>query len=185
MPESLATIRKVNEPYGVLGNMSPHPIDTTGDITLPTVLRREWRTSEALFQALRFHGADSETMNDVIIDIWRHKSPMGAKLIAKSYRTNMLVVPCSSSDLYNMRRVLERKLEAHGDVRDALYATAGMRIVEDCSNRISGSGLFWGAALGSWGRWVGENWLGRLWSDIRDGRPWREVIDGEYAGDVG
>ena len=166
MAEIIARIHKVKEEWGSLSNMSPHPVDTTGDQTLPLILRREWRTSEALFQALRFCGNDHETVDDVIELVWRHKSPMGAKMIAKSHKDQMLVVPCSNDDLYNMRRVLERKLAAHAEVRTTLSSTTGMEIIEDCSNRTGGSGLFWGAALMPWGRWVGENWLGSLWTDI-------------------
>ena len=44
--DPIARIRKVRESYGILGNMSAHPI------TMPEGAR--WPTAEALFQALRF-----------------------------------------------------------------------------------------------------------------------------------
>ena len=72
-----------------------------------------------------------------------------------------------AADLDNMRLVLALKLQAHPTLRRQLLATESARIVEDCSNRAKGSGLFWGAALRE-GWWVGENWLGRLWEELRD-----------------
>ena len=77
----------------------------------------------------------------------------------------MVVEPMGPADLDNMRLVLRLKLQAHPALGRQLLATGGARIVEDCSRRPHGSGLFWGAALRE-GRWVGENWLGRLWEEL-------------------
>ena len=77
----------------------------------------------------------------------------------------MVVEPRSPADLDNMRRALRLKLQAHPALGRQLLATGAARIVEDCSRRPHGSGLFWGAALRE-GRWVGENWLGRLWEEL-------------------
>ena len=38
--------RKIKEPNGWMGNMAPYPITYNGQV---------WRTSEALFQAMRFN----------------------------------------------------------------------------------------------------------------------------------
>ena len=38
--------------------------------------------------------------------------------------------------------------------------------MEDCSNRRRGSGMFWGMAVVD-GQWEGENWLGKLWMELR------------------
>jgi predicted NAD-dependent protein-ADP-ribosyltransferase YbiA (DUF1768 family) len=59
---------KTDLPYGWLGNMFAAPITYNGQI---------WRTSEALFQALRF---EDETIREVIRN---DKSPMGAKMLSK------------------------------------------------------------------------------------------------------
>ena len=61
-------IRKVKDLHGWLGNMSPYPIEFNGKL---------YRTTEALFQALRF--SDEE----VIEAIRAEKSPMAAKFAAK------------------------------------------------------------------------------------------------------
>jgi len=144
-------IRKVKDEYGWLGNMSPYPVSHNG---------KTYRTTEALFQALRF---DDEM---IIESIREQKSPMSTKMKAKKHRDRMVVVPLSEADLDNMRLVLRLKLLQHSKLRDDLLATGEEEIVEDCTKRPRGSGLFWGAANRD-GEWIGENWLGRLWMDLR------------------
>lgn len=144
-------IRKVKDEYGWLGNMSPYPVSHNG---------KTYRTTEALFQALRFD-------HDKIVEsIREQKSPMAAKMKAKKHRDRMVVVPLSEADLDNMRLVLRLKLLQHPKLRDALLATGDQEIVEDCTKRPRGSGLFWGAAEVN-NQWLGENWLGRLWMELR------------------
>ncbi len=46
-----------------------------------------------------------------------------------------------------MKVCLKLKLEQHPELRDRLLATGDDEIIEDCSKRKRGSGLFWGAAL--------------------------------------
>ncbi|MBI1249013.1 DUF1768 domain-containing protein [bacterium] len=144
-------IRKVKDEYGWLGNMSPFPVLYEG---------KKYRTTEALFQALRF---DEEK---IIESIREQKSPMSAKMKAKKHRDHMVIVPLSEADLENMRLVLRLKLLQHPKLRTLLLATGDQEIVEDCTKRPRGSGVFWGAANRD-GEWVGENWLGRLWMDLR------------------
>ena len=145
-------IRKVKEQHGWLGNMSPFPVEFEGKL---------YRTTEALFQALRF--SDEE----VIEAIREEKSPMAAKFAAKRHKDKMVVEPLSAADLENMRMCLKLKLEQHPKLRDRLLATGDAEIVEDCSKRKRGSGLFWGAALED-GVWEGTNMLGKLWMELRD-----------------
>lgn len=145
-------IRRVADPYGWLGNMSPHPVWYEG---------KRYRTAEALFQALRF---ESPTIRREIRQL---RSPMAAKMRARRYAAEMAARPRSPCDVENMRLVLRLKLERHPKLAAALLATAGARIVEDCSRRNSESGRFWGA------KWTGEVWdgtntLGTLWMELRD-----------------
>lgn len=143
----------VRLPFGWLGNMAPFPIEADG-VT--------WRTSEALFQARRFG-------NDISIRelIRAEKSPMAAKMVAKRHHLLMKIVPQSPEDLAMMAEVLKLKIEQHPDLKAQLIATADSLIIEDCSNRPRGSGLFWGAALQPDGNWLGENTLGKLWMALR------------------
>lgn len=147
-------IRKVAEPFGWLGNMSPYPIVYNGDI---------YRTSEALFQVLRFKDVEA------IQAIREQKSPMSAKMVAKRYREKMVVEPRSPEDLDNMRLCLRLKIEQHPELHDQLIATRPEVIIEDCTKRPRGNNIFWGAALKD-KQWVGQNWLGKLWMELRDQR---------------
>ncbi len=150
-------IRKVKEPFGCLGNMSPHPI-VFGlgpyPITFPT--------AEHLFQALRF-----PVTSPIREEIRAQIGPMQAKFVAKKYSHLMEVAPRSTEDILNMRFTLLCKYEEHKEVREVLKATGDAKIIEDCSKRSNESGLFWGAALRE-GEWRGLNTLGRLWMTIRD-----------------
>ena len=143
---------KVRLPHGWLGNMAPYPVTHNG---------RLYRTTEALFQALRF---DS---NETREEIRAEKSPMSAKMRAKGYRDQMVVVPQSDVDVANMKAVLRLKLNHHRSLAAKLRESGDATIIEDCTRRQRGSGLFWGAALID-GEWQGENVLGRLWMELRD-----------------
>lgn len=150
---SYITFTKVRLAYGWLGNMSPHRIwyDET-----------YWPTSEHLFQALRFSQGSPE--RDKILS---EKSPMAAKLAAKSMLAHATIEPRSAQDLDNMRLCLRLKIEQHPDLRTQLLATGDANIIEDVAKRQNVSGLFWGMAAQPDGTWKGDNWLGKLWVELR------------------
>ena len=143
---------KVKLPNGWLGNMAPFPVQHKG-LWYPT--------TEALFQALRFN--DPEIREQIRTS----RSPMAAKMLARKHDGLMTIVRQSDADLDNMRFVLKRKLEDHPKLVSMLVDTNDAKIIEDCTKRPHGSGLFWGAALQPDGTWKGENWLGRLWEELR------------------
>lgn len=145
---------KVKLPFGWLGNMSAFPVFFE---------LKEYLTTEALFQALRF------TNRPDIQELIRiEKSPMSAKMVAKGkvelMDENILY---SQKDIDNMRLCLRLKLEQHPELKEQLKATGNTTIIEDCSNRPHGSGLFWGAEKTENG-WNGKNILGVLWMEERD-----------------
>ena len=144
-------IRKVKETHGWLGNMSPYPVEHEG---------KQFRTTEALFQSLRFED------EEVVEEIRAEKSPMAAKFVAKRNKERMVIEPCGEKDIENMRVCLRIKLSQHPELQELLLATEDEDIVEDCSKRKRGSGLFWGAALEG-DVWEGQNWLGTLWMELR------------------
>jgi ribA/ribD-fused uncharacterized protein len=154
---SIIAIRKVDEPYGWLGNMSPHPVYFEGTL---------FKTSEHLFQWGRFRGYP-EIQKDLIAQ----PSPMGLKMKVKKYRKAMEAegtwVYDEAKDIQWMRECLRLKIRRYADLMRKLKASHPHRIVEDCSNRKGGSGMFWGAALID-GEWVGRNVLGELWMEIRE-----------------
>ena len=147
---------KTKLPGGWLGNMSPYPILWEGD---------QYRTSEAVFQAMRFADpADREAIRNEV-------SPMGAKFKAKALRSEgksrLLTL---EEDLHNMRICVGLKLEQHPELVGLLIATGDLIITEDVTSRMSkpGNNLIWGAGLGHDG-WVGDNWLGLIWMEYREG----------------
>jgi predicted NAD-dependent protein-ADP-ribosyltransferase YbiA (DUF1768 family) len=133
--------------------MAPHKIEHAG---------KQWRTPEALFQALRY--AESDPTRE---KIWAATSPMTAKMLSKQFGSFRVIVPQGVEDVENMRMILRLKLEQHPKLIPDLLALKGVTIIEDCSARRNASGLFWGAAWeDSLKGWVGTNTLGKLWMEI-------------------
>ncbi len=155
-------IRGVKEDYGWLGNMSPHKI---------MYEKACWLTAEALFQALRFPMDAVNDEGENIRELIRaQKSPMAAKMIAKAgaIRDQRNITAMGDEDLKNMRMVLRLKFKWNCNPLEMdLLATGDRLIVEDCSNRPRGSGLFWGAKRLPDGTWEGTNTLGKLWMELR------------------
>ena len=143
---------KVALPYGWLGNMSPFPLEFGG---------KQWRTSEALFQALRFK---DQAIQELIRE---EKSPMGAKFVMKANKEHITTEPHSKKDVMNMKMCLKLKLQQHPSLIEELINTGDKIIIEDVTARgDKGGNLFWGAMLVD-GEWVGENTLGKLWMELR------------------
>jgi hypothetical protein len=150
MPE-MVLIRGVKEQHGWMGNMSAHPV---------IYQNQKFRTTEALFQWLRFDG-HPEIQKRLIAE----KSPMAVKMVAKKHR-RLLENPDSEIDLKMMRLCLKLKIKQHAELKAKLLATSDKLIVEDCSARPRGDAFYWGMALIE-GQWVGENHLGELWMELR------------------
>lgn len=143
---------KVALPFGWLGNMAPFPVVWEG-VT--------WKTTEALFQALRFE--DPEIREK----IRQEKSPFSAKLVAKSHKEKMIIEPLSRKDVQNMILCVRLKLEQYPELREELKKTGEAVLFEDVSSRKTrGSSLFWGAHLQE-GQLIGKNILARIWMKAR------------------
>lgn len=149
--EDPVIIRRVREPFGWLGNMSPFPVVHAG-------VRH--RSTEHLFQCLRVE--DPEVRRA----IREESNPLKAKMLARKHADKRTVVCLSEDDLDLMRLCLKLKLEQHPAFQDRLRETGGRHIIEDCTSRPRGTGLFWGAALQG-DVWSGMNWLGELWMEAR------------------
>lgn len=146
---------KVKLPYGWLGNMAPYPINYGN---------KNYRTTEALFQALRF-----KDYPEIQEKIMAENSPMGAKMVAKSYKSLLEkdgYELLGSQDIEYMKICLKEKLKQHPDLIKQLLDTGDSILIEDCSSRPHGSGLFWGSALKN-NNWVGRNVLGEMWMGQR------------------
>jgi hypothetical protein len=146
------SFRKVDEEFGWLSNMSAHRLKVE-DVW--------YHTCEHYFQCLRF--------DDRIVrgEIGSVKSPMRAKMVAKKYKEKMVVVPRSEEDLEAMRQVIRFKVQMHPNLqRELVGQNPDSVIIEDCTHRGGESAKFWGM-IKSGDVWVGQNWLGRLWMDLR------------------
>jgi hypothetical protein len=86
---------------------------------------------------------------------------------AKTFRKHQVITPRTSEDLDLMRKVLRLKLENHPALKEKLLALpAEAVIIEDATRRHGESAGFWGMRLQN-GIWSGQNWLGRLWMELR------------------
>ncbi len=149
------SFRSINDEYGWLSAMSRHPIIYNG-------LR--FRTTEALFQWLRFNG-HPEVQEEIINAL----SPLVAKMKAKKH--NELLGregywDWAEDDRERMKMCFRLKLEQHPELSAMLLATGNRMIYEDCAGRFKGAAKTWGAIKVN-GEWVGENVFGQLWMEIR------------------
>ncbi len=145
--------KKVAEKYGWMGNMAPYPIMYNGKV---------WLTSEALFQGMRYN---DEEIKEIIR---KEKSPMGAKMKAKKYKDQMVVVPMSPQDVENMRKCVKMKFDQHPQLKKELMNTKGAYIYEDIGNRNGERHKFWGAKKISENEGDGQNIMGRILMELRD-----------------
>ena len=143
---------KVALPFGWLGNMAPFPVVWEG-VT--------WKTTEALFQALRFEDPEIRER------IRQEKSPFSAKLVAKSHKDKMVIESLSRKDVQNMILCVRLKLEQYPELQEELNKTGDSILFEDVTSRKTrGSSLFWGAYLQE-DVLVGKNILARIWMKFR------------------
>ena len=149
---AIISFSKVALPYGWLGNMAPYPIIYEG---------KRWRTIEALFQSLRF------TDENIIEAIRNEKSPMGAKMKAKSFKSSYSISPLSQQDIENMKLCLQLKFSQHSDLRNKLLKTGEHTIIEDIGSRRVARHEFWGAYKNEKNEWVGNNLMGKLLMELR------------------
>lgn len=161
---SVIAFTKVAFPYGWMGNMAPFPI---------TYQKVPYRTTEALFQCLRF--PNEPKIQRAIRD---EKSPMGAKMRAKAFRSCLESPICDAADLERMALCLRLKCQQHPQLRNELLRTGEAEIIEDCTARsrdIEIDGKNHAAGLPFWGArwepqdqsWHGKNALGVLWMKLR------------------
>ena len=148
---NIISFTKVSLPFGWLGNMSPYPIQYD-DV--------QWKTTEHLFQALRF--AEKSPIRE---EIRIQKSPMGAKFVAKKYNSDRIIEKLSEQDLNNMCLCLKLKVDAHPHLKGWLLATEEKTLIEDVSSRPRKNDP-WGMVLSD-DVWEGENLLGNMWMALR------------------
>jgi len=149
--DECASFRKTNEKFGGLSNMAGgYPI-IVNNIYI--------RTSEALYQALRY--PDYPEIQQEIIE---QKSPMTAKMVSKKYRNEKTRADWDIKRIAIMRWCLKVKLIQNFDLfSNLLLETGDMPIVEE-----SRKDQFWGALVKDEEVLEGTNALGRLLMELRE-----------------
>ncbi|MFP4096027.1 MAG: NADAR family protein [Cyclobacteriaceae bacterium] len=150
-PANVCAFKKVNEQWGEFSNMAAFPLN---------VNRVEVRTSEALYQAMRY-----PHLPEVQQEIIAQKSPMAAKMKSKPHRKSDTHQLFLDHQLGVMEWCVRLKIAQHYAAFSSLFRqTEGRAIVED-----SHKDKFWGAVRDqNTGLLVGENQLGRILTKIRD-----------------
>lgn len=132
-------------PYGCFSNFSPHSILVKG---------KRYKTCEHFYQSSKFNPTDLLYAHKIA----SAKTPKEAALLGRDKKRKLLRPDWEEVKLDVMRSALRHKVEQHEDVKHTLLKTEYRKIVED-----SPHDSFWG-----WGPdQKGENWLGRLWMEIR------------------
>lgn len=142
--------RKTNEEFGGLSNMAAgYPLEICGKV---------WRTSEALYQALRF-----PDFIDVQQKIYVQASPMAAKMVSKPHRLSESRSDWDEFRVEIMFWCLEVKLFQHQEKFGELLRRTGTRDIVESSSKDK----FWGAIEQNSGSLHGQNVLGRLLMRLR------------------
>ena len=119
---------------------------------------KDWLTSEALYQALRFP-ANPEIQTEIFIQ----KSPMAAKMKSKPFRLTHGRRDWDLVRIEIMYWCLQMKLHANqSSFGNLLLATTSFDIIEE-----SHQDTFWGAKKDDKGRFYGKNVLGSLLMQLR------------------
>ena len=148
--ENCVSFRKTAEEWGGLSNMAGgYPI---------RINEKDWLTSEALYQALRFP-ANPEIQTEIFIQ----KSPMAAKMKSKPFRLTHGRRDWDLVRIEIMYWCLQMKLHANqSSFGNLLLATTSFDIIEE-----SHQDTFWGAKKDDEGRFYGKNVLGCLLMQLR------------------
>lgn len=149
--DECVSFRKTDEEFGGLSNMAGgYPIVVNGIFI---------RTSEALYQALRY-----TDYPDIQKEIIEQKSPMTAKMVSKKYRNEKTRSDWDAKRVAIMKWCLRVKLIQNRDSFGELLLKSGDKpIVEE-----SRKDQFWGAKRFDDERFEGTNALGRLLMELRE-----------------
>jgi predicted NAD-dependent protein-ADP-ribosyltransferase YbiA (DUF1768 family) len=139
---------------GWLSNLSEHDVEYKGQVF----------TVEGLFHWLRFEGHP-----EIQAQLAKEPNPEDALRIAMSSR-HLLPKPDEGKAVAQMRQCLRLKIEQHPNLMKKLLATGDKVLVMDCTANPNGDDFFWGMAKCN-DQWVGKNWLGRLWMELRAEKP--------------
>jgi ribA/ribD-fused uncharacterized protein len=129
---------------------SAHAIEVEG-VLYPTV--------EHAYHCARY------TDEEVRTKIREQRSPLKAWEVSQEYKSKQ--IPEFKDKEYKkdvVRELFRLKTEQHAEVRDALSNTGEKRIVKHIVAGPRGDGFWDDGEDGS-----GENWMGRIWMEVREG----------------
>lgn len=144
--DKCAPIRKITEPWGILGNFGHAKL---------TVRGVEFPSSELLFQMMKFRDAESTQQ------MWKARSKQMAKHLENEGKRRADWGPMLIDAL---KFAIMTKYEQCEEFRSELERSKGLFIVEDETKRASTS---YGTKLHD-GFYEGSNLLGRLLMELRD-----------------
>jgi ribA/ribD-fused uncharacterized protein len=150
--DDCVVVHKVDEDFGGLSNMhNGYPLHVEG---------QKWQSTEAPYQSCRYPHEPKWQQ-----EIKDAPHAMRAKMAGKKEGRRANTRPDWDAVRVDvMRWCLRIKLDQHfGPVFSLLRKTGHHAIVEE-----SRRDRFWGAVLEKDGVLRGENWLGRLWMELRD-----------------
>jgi len=135
---------ETNKPYGCFSNFAKYPI---------IIHNKEWPTTEHYFQAQKFVGTDFEE------EIRLASTPMEAASLGRD-RNKPLRKDWEQCKVKVMQEALTAKVEQHQSIKSILLSTGDCTIVEHTAND-----AYWGDG----GNGLGQNMLGKLLMEIRNG----------------
>jgi ribA/ribD-fused uncharacterized protein len=148
--DSTITFKKNKDEWGIFSNMYPLKLNVNGI---------EVRTSEALYQALRFPH-EQEIQREIL----EQKSPMTVKYKAAKYKKNYTHSDFEKFKVEIMEWVVRLKVAQHYyKIAPYLRKAVDKNIAE-----LTGRDKFWGAVLNKKDKTelIGENNLGKIWMKI-------------------
>jgi len=131
--------------YGCFSNFSRHEV---------VIGNKRYKTTEHYFQSQKFAGTDPLYSNKIA----KASTPKEAARLGRDKKRKNLRHDWESAKLDVMRKALRAKIEQHEDIKKLLLSTYDEKIIED-----SPYDFFWGCGDDG----SGQNWLGRLWMELR------------------
>lgn len=149
-PDTSVTFLRTTERFGWLSNMAAgFPMRVNG---------LNIKTSEALYQALRFPNHP-----EIQTKILAERSPMSAKMVSKPYRQSCGYRYWDDIRLEVMWWCLRVKLVTNWENLSAKFNETGEKPIVEISKKDT----FWGAKYTTSGELVGQNVLGKLLMELR------------------
>jgi len=131
--------------FGCFSNFSRHQV---------VIKNKRYRTTEHYYQSQKFATTDPLYANKIA----KTARPSEAAKLGRDRSRKLLRKDWESAKIGVMRIALRAKVDQHPEIRELLLSTGDRKMEET-----SPTDAFWGT--GQDGK--GQNWLGRLWMELR------------------